>query len=91
MSLSFKVRAEKIKQIQKEYTAGEEVPQEALEAFQNEIQSLLEEDMDAEINSLDISSFDIEVPAKTISLCMPFITEGADARDLTVVENSDKA
>lgn len=89
----FNVRAEKIKQIQEEHTSGGEVPAKVLEDFQKEIQTLLEEDIESEIKAIDISSFDIEVPAKTISLCMPFLNEetDADSASTTVLENSDKA
>lgn len=84
----FAIRQEHIQKIRDEHAdSGQEIPEEAIKGFQAQVQSMLEETVDSVVEPFDISALQCDVPAKTLSMCMPFIKVEADA----AVEGSTEA
>lgn len=79
----FAARQDSIQKIRDEHAdTGEEVPQDVIKGFQDQIQGMLEEEVESNIPSFDITDLSCEVPAKVVTACMPFITmEGDDVSD----------
>ena len=88
----FKLRAEKVAEINEKYSDGKELPEDITKSFQEEVQELLEQEIDVDIPKLDISGLDIEIPVKTLSMCMPFISsQPNESGSTTNIKNSSKA
>jgi hypothetical protein len=88
----FKIRADKVAEINEKYADGKDLPEEITKSFQEEVQELLEQEVEVNIPKLDISGLNIEIPVKALGMCMPFISlEENESGSDTNNTNSSKA
>ena len=72
-------RQEQINNLQSEYMGNDqEVPQDVMKDFQEEIKELLDEEVNKDFTSVDLSGCDIEVSPQVVSMCLPFIKLAID-------------
>ena len=67
----FETRQKSIQDMNDKY--GGEVPEDVAENFKGEVQTLLEEKVEIELEKIDLTTCDVSVNAKVLSMCMPFI------------------
>lgn len=72
----FQSRQGLIEALNKKYNG--EVPEEASEKFKSDVKDLLEQEVEVDLDVIDLSGCEIEVNAKILTMCMPFITVSTD-------------
>lgn len=75
----FDTRQKFIQEMNDQY--GGDVPSDVSEKFKKDIESLLDQEVSLDLDKIDLSSCDISVNAKVLSMCMPFIKIDMDEHE----------